>query len=201
MTSDAATPGGDADVEAVFRRVSHMHEGSREIRAVFARAFVQFFPQHAPVLDVGCGDGTFVQVLGEAGIAASGIDSDPVKVDEARAARLDVTCRDLRELAAQNEKYGGVMASHIIEHLEPRTAVKFMFDVRAVLRTGGRFVIVTPNVGHPPVIENFWLDLTHVRPYPAALLQSMLLACGFAVVNYGTVGPMLDTFLVAERTD
>lgn len=186
------------EIEAVFRRVSHLHEGGREVRRAFARAFVPLLAEHAPVLDVGCGDGTLLDVLREAGVAAAGIDLDPVKVGEARAAGHDVRSLDLRALRGLGDRYGAVVASHIIEHIEPRDAIAFMLDVRALLTPGGRFLIVTPNVGHPPVVENFWLDLTHVRPYPGALLLSMFGACGFEPVDFGQVGPMKDTYAIAR---
>jgi hypothetical protein len=53
--------------------------------------------------------------------------------------------------------------------------------------SGGVLVIVTPNPRDLGVLgETFWLDPTHVRLYPVALLASMFEAAGFNVVDRGT---------------
>lgn len=55
---------------------------------------------------------------------------------------------------------------------------------RAALAPGGRLVLVTPNARDLRVIgETFWLDPTHVRPYPMMLLDSMLRSTGYDVVH------------------
>jgi hypothetical protein len=53
---------------------------------------------------------------------------------------------------------------------------------------GGRFVIVTPNmVDYRTLTELFWLDTTHVRPYPPRLVAAMLERHGFVVDEIGRV--------------
>jgi SAM-dependent methyltransferase len=52
-----------------------------------------------------------------------------------------------------------------------------------VLEPGGRLLIATPNACNLIVLEEtFWLDPTHVRPYPRALLERMGSAEGLHVV-------------------
>ena len=50
------------------------------------------------------------------------------------------------------------------------------------LEPGGTLVIVTPNPADLKVITHyFWMDLTHVRPYPGVLLEEMLQHVGFSI--------------------
>src|SRR5207253_2175422 len=58
------------------------------------RGYVDDFRGQAPVLDVGCGRGELVALLGEAGVEARGIDADADMVAYARGERLDVEQAD-----------------------------------------------------------------------------------------------------------
>lgn len=57
----------------------------------------------------------------------------------------------------------------------------------AALAPGGRAVLVTPDPTNLVVItEVFWLDPTHVRPWPRPLLEALGRAAGLTVVeSYG----------------
>ena len=49
--------------------------------------------------------------------------------------------------------------------------------------SGGRLLVVTPNSRNLIVLsEVFWLDPTHVRPYPRALVERLGRAAGFTTV-------------------
>jgi 2-polyprenyl-3-methyl-5-hydroxy-6-metoxy-1,4-benzoquinol methylase len=189
----------ESHIESVYRQVAHAFEGTPADRTPMFAAFLDVFRECSPVLDVGCGDGTFLEVMRSNGITGAGIDLDPVKVKQCSEKGFDVELADLRDLEQQGRQFGGIMASHIIEHVEPRAAIEFFLTAFALLRSGGRLALLTPNIGFQPVIENFWLDLTHVRPYPRALLVAMLQACGFAVIGNGVLGGMQDTYVVAQR--
>ena len=56
----------------------------------------------------------------------------------------------------------------------------------AALAPGGRLVIVTPNiVDYRTLTEIFWLDTTHVRPYPPRLIRAMMERHGLVVDQIG----------------
>jgi hypothetical protein len=61
-------------------------------------------------------------------------------------------------------------------------AMTFLELCHDALREGGILLLVTPNPEDITIIsEVFWLDPTHVRPYPKLLLQSRLRSTGFRV--------------------
>lgn len=197
----SAPPEAQPSVEIIFRRIAHAFEGDSQGRRPLFSAFIPTLTGFSPVLDVGCGDGLFLKILAENGIQGVGIDLDPVKVAECRAQGLTADLSDLRELENRGATFGGIWASHIIEHIEPRAAIEFLMTAYRILRPGGRLVIVTPNVGFAPVIENFWLDLTHVRPYPRVLLAAMCEAIGFSVIGQASdLGGMKDTYVIGTRS-
>jgi 2-polyprenyl-3-methyl-5-hydroxy-6-metoxy-1,4-benzoquinol methylase len=147
--------------------------------------FVGLFRGSAPVLDVGCGRGLFLELLRAAGIDAVGIDHSQESVAACRERGFTVHCQDAREyLAGATGRFGGIFCSHVIEHMGYEDAMRFLELCHQALRDGGLLLLVTPNPEDLTIIsEIFWLDPTHVRPYPKALLERMLAAHGFEVVR------------------
>ena len=106
---------------------------------------------------------------------------------ELRARGLEVRCGDaaelLAQLAAQGESFDGAAMLHVVEHLQPAAALQALALIQAVLRPGGRLVVATPNVrNHIVWSQVFWLDPTHLRPYPRPLLERMGESAGLRVV-------------------
>jgi SAM-dependent methyltransferase len=153
----------------------------------YQRRYVEVFAPGARVLDVGCGEGVFLALLKDAGRVGIGVDRSPADIARARARGLEVVEQDaLAFIAEHRESFDGVFCAHLIEHLTPSDAVELIEGFRAALKPGGRLVLITPEVRDLEVLtERFWLDLTHVRPYPQALLNALLPALGFDVIESG----------------
>ncbi len=156
--------------------------GEDVVRQIQSR-FVDFFRRSAPVLDIGCGRGLFLELLQGAGIQAVGVDQSEESVAACRERGFTVHCEDARHyLARTTGQFGGIFCSHVIEHMGYDDAMEFLALCHGALREGGVLVVVTPNPEDLTIIsEIFWLDPTHVRPYPKLLLQSMLQTNGFKV--------------------
>lgn len=139
-----------------------------------------------PVVDLGCGRGTMLQLLTANGVQNYGVDSFPAALKACRERGLKVVDRDIFSHLADMEdsSLGGIFCSHVIEHLHPPEALQLIRESYRVLRSGGSLVVVTPNPRNLLILtEVFWLDLTHVRFYPARLLQGILQQVGFRAVN------------------
>lgn len=139
------------------------------------------------VLDLGCGRGIFLELLREAGIKPSGVDTHLPSVTACRENGFDdvhhqEVLQFLQDQAAAHKQYDGIFCSHLIEHLSPRDAVTLLSLCNQVLKIGGRLMLVTPNPQNPEVmVKTFWLDPTHVRPYPRMFISSLLEETGFSV--------------------
>jgi len=164
----------------------------RQLRRLHAR-FVRFLddgPRDLPILDLGCGTGVFLELLRERGRCARGVEIAPEAIAECRRKGLDVTQADVLEfLLAQAEgSYAGTYCSHVIEHCDYDRACRLLEAAHRALATRARMIVVTPNPASLAVIsEIFWLDPTHVRPYPRLLLERMMARAGFEVVAAGQV--------------
>jgi 2-polyprenyl-3-methyl-5-hydroxy-6-metoxy-1,4-benzoquinol methylase len=138
--------------------------------------FVKYFRNAGPVLDIGCGRGIFLELLTKAGIEAFGIDHSSESVAACQKKGLMVCGTDARQYLADNQgRFGGIFCSHVIEHMNYEDAMNFLELCHHALRANGIIVLVTPNPEDIAIMgEIFWLDPTHVRPYPKLLLEKML---------------------------
>ncbi len=138
------------------------------------------------VLDVGCGRGEFLALLGEHGISARGIDVNPAMVEVCRAHGLDAVATDalvyLRTLP--DGSLGGLFAAQVIEHLEPRYLTQLLDAAFDKLRPGAPIVLETINPAcWFAFFESYIRDLTHVRPVHPDTLKYLLIATGFQHVE------------------
>jgi len=125
-------------------------------------------------------------MLRELGIKAVGVDCDPDMINICQKADLDVWREDFFSFTASDATYDGIVASHVIEHLTCPDAEKLLCRSFDILNPGGKLIVVTPNPTNLGVITNvFWLDLTHVRPYPPELLIEMFIDVGFEIESSG----------------
>lgn len=166
--------------------------GGEEAHALaLQRRFIKYFSGlPGPVVDVGCGRGMFLAELEAAGYDALGVDSSAESVAACRARGLDIVQDDaIKYLESQPDRLGGIFLSHVVEHLTPDQVVRFLGAARRALRPGGRLVMVTPNVADLwTMTEVFWLDTTHVRPYPIPLLKNLCNEAGLRPVASGSHG-------------
>lgn len=203
--SDQADSSGLPPIEEVYRRVAHMFEASEEVKARLQETFIHWFDGCKRVIDIGCGKGTFLALLRQRGVEGEGIDLDPKVLEEARGKGLKVHLGSALEVLPRLEgRFDAAFLGHIIEHFPPHEAMQLLHATARILEPGGVIVIQTPNFAHPDVLSrNFWLDLTHVRPYPRELLEAMLRGLGFELLESRSMPECgeLDVIVVGRRPE
>jgi len=192
VTSTPPIP-GEQEIRDAYLRVSHAFEGAQAIRAALYADYAQFFDADDLVLDFGCGDGTWLEVLRDHGLRGVGIDYDPEKVASCHAKGFEAICS--AELTdAADRRPTALSALHIIEHLAPMEVMRMLMTLDVA-----KVVVVTPNIDHPMVPMTFWRDITHVRPYPRMVIEEMCRQAGFTEFVSGTQNKDLDTFVFAWK--
>lgn len=139
-----------------------------------------------PVLDIGCGRGELLELLGERSVEAWGVETDGVLAAAACADGLDVRHGDgiaaLRE--ADHGSLGGVLLIQVIEHLTSQQSVDLVALAATRVRSGGKVVVETVNPQSLYVYAHaFYIDPTHVRPVHPAWLMFLFKEAGFADVS------------------
>jgi O-antigen chain-terminating methyltransferase len=186
-------PGTGVLPATAYVRFEDRHRGTREEIRERQRAYLDLFRGAAPVLDVGCGRGEFLELCREAGIAARGVDLDPGMVARCRTAGLDVAEADvLAHLdAVPDASLGGVFCAQVIEHLAPDALVALVRLAHRKLRPGGVLLCETPNPACLTVFSGaFYVDLTHVKPIHPEAARFVLEAAGFRDVEIRYVNPV-----------
>lgn len=186
------------DTSQLFRRVAHLFEGGEELMRQYYSCLLPLFSAGERVLDLGCGRGTFLEELAKRGVDGIGVELDPARAAEAEAKGLKVYRQTIGEfIAAFREPVDGVCLMHVIEHIEGEAAFGLLAQLRNLLNPGGRLILVTPNFAHGMVsAENFWLDITHKRPYPLPLLRGMIETLGMDTIE-ARVSPWNEIDLLA----
>jgi 2-polyprenyl-3-methyl-5-hydroxy-6-metoxy-1,4-benzoquinol methylase len=126
------------------------------------------------VLDLGCGDGSFVKYCKSKGVDAVGLDINNGIDLESSA------------LPFRNEKFDIVYMGSVIEHIEHPSVM--LSQIKRVLKKYGILVVITPNIDQCKF--GFYNDPTHVKPYNPAGIAEIMAIFGFeklAVVLW-TVG-------------
>lgn len=176
----------DSDLEKLYVALEDRFRGSRgEIKERF-REYLPYVNQSAPVIDLGCGRGEWLELLTENGIAARGIDNNTLQVRQCTDRGLDAAEADLFVYlqSLPDESAGAITGFHIIEHLSFNALVLLLNEVLRVLRPGGVAIFETPNPENIVVGSNyFYLDPTHRHPLPTELMEFLFKDRGFENVE------------------
>lgn len=105
----------------------------------------RFLPKPMPgqrLLDIGCGNGAFLQIAKSAGWNVSGLELDE------RAAAIqrgfDVRIGTIGLFAEESECFDAITLSHVIEHVHD--PIKLIRDIYRLLKPNGVVYIQTPNI-------------------------------------------------------
>lgn len=157
-------------------------------RAEQFKRLLRHFRGASPVLDLGCGPGVLLGQLKSIGVRGEGVEYLPQVAREAARRGFRVHRKEVLSFlrGAKRSAYGGIMASHIIEHLPPSRVPEFLRNCARALRPGGILVILAPNPRNIGVItQTFWGDLEHTRPYALHLLVRLVAGAGFEILSAG----------------
>ena len=136
----------------------------------------------APILDLGCRLGLFIECCKNHDLACMGLEGAPYAVEQARArcADLDIHQHDLNTRLPVDDQYAGaVMLHQVIEHIAPETADFVLRESYRVLRPGGRIFVFSPSRYHPQERD----EPTHINMYSPKELIAAVQKAGFPRVE------------------
>jgi 2-polyprenyl-3-methyl-5-hydroxy-6-metoxy-1,4-benzoquinol methylase len=97
------------------------------------------------LLDIGCGNGLFLDQMRHFGWDVAGVEPDGKAVSVAREKfGLEVFQGSLEGARFADGRFDAITMSHVIEHVPD--PIGLLKECRRVLKPGGRLVIVTPNI-------------------------------------------------------
>lgn len=187
--------------ESVFHSASHL---TRATDRALLEAFVEFFSaadRSSVVLEMGCGDGFWLEVLRNLGYRnVIGIDISPAALEMATQKGLNVRLGDLYQLEV-DDVFDIVLLCDTLEHLpDPREALR---RAHRALRTRGTLFLAVPvydslaeqlerrfrGVSRPHQCQRD--DMTHRHAFTEPALHALLDECHFSVESSYRVGNLL----------
>ena len=169
--------------------------GSRDAIRERFESYVNLFENRAPVLDVGCGRGEFLDLLNSSRIVARGIDLNHEMAEACRARGLDVTEADAVGYLStlEDASLGGIFSAQVVEHLEPSYLLRFLELSFHKLRPGGRLVLETLNPAcWVAFFDSYIRDITHVWPLHPETLKYLVVASGFSAARIEYRSPVRE---------
>jgi len=176
----------DPQLNALYVALEDRFRGTRTEIIERFREYLPYIKEQAPVIDLGCGRGEWLELLHVNGIEARGVDTNSIQVEQCRARGFDATEQDLLVYlqSKPDESAGAITGFHIIEHLPFRALIDLLNEVMRVLRPGGIAIFETPNPENIVVGSNyFYLDPTHRHPLPTELMEFLFKNHGFEEVK------------------
>lgn len=99
-------------------------------------------------IDLGCGAGNYAIYLATRGFDMTGIDISPAAIESARenARKRGVSCRfivaDLLGELSLGDSYDFAYDWEVLHHIYPKDRIKYVENVRRLLRPGGKYLSV-----------------------------------------------------------
>lgn len=135
-----------------------------------------------PIVDLGCGRGELLSLLGENNIDAIGVDMNLSMVERAQSNGFKAVQNDAISylMAQKNNSVAAITGFHLVEHLPFGLLVKMFEECYRVVAKNGYVFFETPNPENIMVGScNFYMDPSHINPIPPDLLAFALETVGF----------------------
>lgn len=168
-------PADSADVHVWMR------DGAAANEAEFER-YLRWIHPSDRVMDIGSGEGRFLEVLRRRNIDAFGVDLNDALAGRAQAKGLHVLRKDA--LAALQDDIAGVTVFSMmdfVEHIPLRVLLEILEKISCI--PGAKIVLQTPHLDSL-IGMKFWFHMpSHVTPLHPFFLRRVLAQHGFGILD------------------
>lgn len=164
---------------------------------------MEAFRRSGKILDVGCGDGHFLEVAKNRGWQVTGTEFDPVAVELCRKKGITIFSGALASLPLEGD-FDVITSFEVIEHIH--NGVEDVQRIQALLRPGGLFYFTTPNFNSLSrrCLKGEWGVIAypeHLTYYTRKTMHRLLTQHGLVKQKIKTTGISLQKFSAnAEAT-
>lgn len=158
---------------------------SRDKSGIFLHKLFLYLSPDAKILDIGCGDGSFIKQAKER-FDCAGLEISEYLASLARKSGLNIIVGNFLLTEFANEKYDGITLISLLEHLDdPEVAMKKCFSL---LNKGGVLLIKTVNYGclNRIIKRGNWSGFRppdHIVYFTPSSLKRLLKRIGFTKIK------------------
>jgi O-antigen chain-terminating methyltransferase len=205
--ADAAKSASHSILNAFYLSFENRFRGSREEIKDRLKVYLPYLPQTAEVstspiiLDIGCGRGEWLELLREKGYTAKGIDNNSVMIAQCNELGFQVEEADAIEYLTrtQSNAYRMITGIQLLEHFPFDRVLMILDEAYRTLCVNGVALFELPNPGNIVVAtHNFYMDPSHQKPIPSALLKFAAETVGFSNIAILPLHPYPDSVQLSD---
>ncbi len=146
----------------------------------------KLFPRPGKAIDIGCGPGTFLQLLKREGWECHGTELTEESASRASRLGIPVSVGEIDENRFPPHSFDLITLWHVLEHLP--SPLKTLKTITRLLKKGGIVAISTPNIDslQAEVGRGQWFHLDpprHLYLYSPRTLEQMIGSFGFLLLK------------------
>ena len=167
--------------QKMYRRRFGKDVGFRQkmYQVLCADFFQKYIPEDATVLEIGAGYCELINNIRAMKKIALDLNPDIKKFAGDDVEAVIASSTDMKLI--KNESIDAVFANNFFEHLSKEDIVKTIREVNRVLKRGGKFIILQPNIRF--CFKDYWMFFDHITPLDDRSLSEILEINGFKVVE------------------
>ena len=145
-------------------------------------------------LEFGSGRGEFLSLLAKENLPGRGVDTNRLNIEHVEKKGLDAICVDGINYieGVKDSALFGITMFQVAEHLQFDMLKSFISAAYRKIMPGGIVLIETVNPSCSRAMQYFYVDPSHVRPYPPELLKFHAEWVGFVDVKIIFYMPVLE---------
>ncbi|WP_313568881.1 class I SAM-dependent methyltransferase [Acetoanaerobium noterae] len=187
-TEDKPYKGIDSylDFENYFR-------GSEELIISRLKVYEEFLLPNSSALDIGCGRGELLELLGENHVNAVGIDINAEMIKYCKRKGLNAHNADAYEylLGTKDDDFDYIFLIQVAEHLDYKYLKSLIELSYKKLKKDGILFMETPNHQSLYIYTNsFYIDPTHTKPVSPHFIRYICLNANFKSVDFKYISPI-----------
>lgn len=147
--------------------------------------YIKFLKLHSAdrILDVGCGEGFFLEALAEAGLHSEGCDLSPQQIEAAKNRGLNAYITDNLYTNIIDNRYDIITLFDVLEHIPVDQQILALQTLRQKLKPGGQILIRVPNASSMFAGHYRYVDWTHYSSFTTDSLHFVLKEAGFSSIH------------------
>lgn len=173
-------------------------------RRRYVQRYRRFLPpdKAAPILDIGCGTGEFLEALRSVGYSCvEGVDLSPSQVDAAAARGVTgITLAPAVDYLRQRRgRYAAIAAFSVLEHQTRAELFEMLDAIRDALAPGGSLIAVVPNAKGLFGAHVRFADITHELSFAPSSVSQICAVTGLELTAVLEHGPLVHGVVSAMR--